>query len=180
MRHRPRNMRAHDLEEAVWDQVRAILTDKDYLLELAALHLAAANELPSTDDRRGLQRRLAELGEQKIRIVRALAVTNELETLDHALQQIKDEEQVLQAQLRDIDRRAELSLNALTVEEQLKSLAATARERMANPTDELMAELFDLLEIDMVRVDDARFEGTGSIPLPEDGGEVWIEGPQRP
>jgi len=35
-----------------------------------------------------------------------------------------------------------------------------------------MAEVFDLLQIDLVRVAGDRFEGTGSIPIPEDGGDI--------
>lgn len=42
-----------------------------------------------------------------------------------------------------------------------------------------MAELFDLIELDLERVGDHRFEGTASIPIPPDGGEVWGEVPRR-
>ena len=32
-----------------------------------------------------------------------------------------------------------------------------------------MAHVFDLLDIDLVRIANQQFEGTGSIPIPEDG-----------
>ena len=43
-----------------------------------------------------------------------------------------------------------------------------------------MAELFDLLEIELRLVEPYRFEGTGSIPIPDNPGEVSEEGPQHP
>ena len=55
-----------------------------------------------------------------------------------------------------------------------------AEDRLANLTTGEMAELFDLLELVLVRVDAHRFEGTAYIPVPPDGGEIWKEGPQRP
>jgi len=55
-----------------------------------------------------------------------------------------------------------------------------AEERLANPTTRGKAELFDLLELDLVRVDAYKFEGTASIPIPADGGEIWPKVPLRP
>ena len=42
-----------------------------------------------------------------------------------------------------------------------------------------MAEIYDSLELDLVRIASNRFEGTGSIPLAENEGDVWLKGPQR-
>ena len=36
-----------------------------------------------------------------------------------------------------------------------------------------MPQVFDLLDIDLVRIANHQFEGTGPIPSPEDEGEVW-------
>ena len=63
------------------------------------------------------------------------------------------------------------------------ALVSAAQEKLAKPTLELMAQIFDLLEIELHRSEDGhRFEGTGSIPIPEDGdnpfGEVGEGGPQ--
>lgn len=77
-----------------------------------------------------------------------------------------------------MNRAAELRLNAESVERQLRRLAEQARDKLMDPTPELMAAVFDLLELDLVRIGDDHFEGTGSIPLPGDGGEVDLEVPQ--
>jgi hypothetical protein len=126
-----------------------------------------------------LQSRLSALDEQKVRIIRKQAELDELDALDAALAEINAEEAALKAQLVDIDPRQAMKADFGTVEDQLRGLVDTARLRMTNPTTETMVEVFDLLELGLVRVGDHRFEGTGNIPIPADGGEVWDEGPQR-
>lgn len=81
--------------------------------------------------------------------------------------------------LHAIDTRNTLQYERANIQEQLRRLADNARTRMTDPSLELMSEVYDLLDIDLVRVTAERFEGTGTIPIPEDGGEVWEKGPQR-
>jgi hypothetical protein len=67
--------------------------------------------------------------------------------------------------------------DAATVKQQLTYLAGTACSRLDDPSPEMMAALCDVLERDLVRTGSNRFEGTGVIPIPEDGGEIWPAGP---
>ena len=95
----------------------------------------------------------------------------------------------LQSRLDEIDHQ---QTEAYISEDQLRTLSEQARTRLQDPTPELMAEVFDLLDIQLHRVGDDRFEETGTIPLPErDGdneellpaglkGEVYAKGPRGP
>ena len=128
---------------------------------------------------RGLNRRLDALRDERTAIVREKARSNHLDALDDALAQIDVEEATLKQQLTQAEQRQRLRTQRATVGQQIDAFVDTAQERMASPTVELMAQVFDLLDIDLVRIANHQFEGTGSIPIPEDGGEVWKEGPQR-
>ena len=185
-RHRPRIIRAPDLEAAVWNQVVGVLTNEDYLLELASAYLAdISDDTDYASELRGTEAKLTNLGAQETRIVRKLAEQDELHALTGALQEIAQEQAALVARLDDLNRRHALQLDEATMEQQLRNLADTARDRLLEPTPELMSKVFDLLHIDLVRTSSDLFEGTGTIPLPRDGGEVWEEGllprgPRRP
>ena len=93
----------------------------------------------------------------------------------------------LQSRLDEIDHQ---QTEAYISEDQLRTLSEQARTRLQDPTPELMAEVFDLLDIQLHRVGDDRFEGTGTIPIPDDdnengnllpvgaSGEVSVDGPR--
>ena len=128
---------------------------------------------------------LTRLQERKSRIAIALADADALDTLNDALAETRTEEAALEAQIRDIEQRAQLRGQRQSIVDQLKTLAKQARTRLADPTPELMAQVFDSLELDLTRVDSNVFEGTGSIPILEDGtgdllGEVHEGGLRRP
>ena len=187
--HLPRTHRAIPLEAAVWDEVCMVLTDPDHLIGLASACLddqegqASAN----ADERRQVQTRLDQLDRQETRIVRDLADQDKLDLLDRTLDEIAEEGQALRSRLDEIDQQQTV---VKISEKQLRTLAEQARSRLDNPTPELMAEVFDLLDIQLHRVAPDRFEGTGTIPLPDDdrpdsdllpvghSGEVSKEGPQ--
>lgn len=86
----------------------------------------------------------------------------------------------------DARDRARNSLDAIP--DRIDTLVSSARQCLQNATPQLMANLFDLLQIDLHRSPDGEsFEGTGSIPIPDDeeaaplelGGEVREGTPQR-
>ncbi len=126
---------------------------------------------------------------------RKLTATDHLDALNEALDEITNEETELRTRLASLDERAHLQARHESVERQLGRLADTARAALASPTRQLMAEVFDLLQIDLGRVAGDHFEGTGSIPIPaagkeilsgvagdggaRDGGEVLTGAPQR-
>ena len=53
---------------------------------------------------------------------------------------------------------------------------------LADPTTELMAEVFNLLQVDLIRVEGRTFEGVARIPIPDpdSGAEVWEGALQDP
>ena len=118
--------------------------------------------------------------------MRDLANQDMLHLAEGALAEIASEKNTIQTRLDEIDaRRSPTNIS----EEQIRNLTEQARLRLDNPTPELMAKVFDLLDIRLHRADDNRFEGTGTIPIPEDGdieellsaggkGEVSSKGPQ--
>ena len=87
--------------------------------------------------------------------------------------------EVLRQQLDEINRRETLRQARASLPDRLKALADTARTRLADPDEKLMAEPFDLLEIELRLVEPYRFEGTGSIPIPDNPSEVSEEGPRH-
>ena len=83
----------------------------------------------------------------------------------------------LRQRLAAIERRQALQQQSGTVEEQLRKLARTAHNRLQDATPEQMAQLYDLLDLDLIRTGARRFEGTGSIPIHE-AGDIWENAPQ--
>jgi hypothetical protein len=171
----------------VWKEVTSVLTNPDYLVELARAYLTDNAHRASTqaDERREIQVRLTQLDRQETRIVRDLADQDKLDLLDRTLAEIANEQQALELRLDKIDQA---ETTAHISEDRLLVLADRAKVRLEDPTPELMAEVFDLLDIQLHRVATDRFEGTGTIPIPEDGdllqlesgGEVSTKGPLRP
>jgi hypothetical protein len=52
----------------------------------------------------------------------------------------------------------------------------SVRTRLSDPDEKLMADVFNLLELKLHLVEPYRSEGTGSIPIPNDGGGEVSEG----
>ena len=96
--------------------------------------------------------------------MRDLADQDKLHLAEGALAEIACEKNTIQTRLDEID--AQPSPTNIS-EEQIRNLTEQARSRLDNPTPELMAEVFDLLDIRLHRAADNRFEGTGTIPIPE-------------
>jgi hypothetical protein len=164
------------LENAVIEKLRSALT-KDYLLDLAREFVqAGSGEATSKNEAEALRRRLGALEAQAERIILNFGEGDHASTAMSALDKIQQEQVEVGRQLTDIEQRAKLQVEWATIEEQIEGLVSTATRRLANPSEEL-AELVDLVELDLVRVGDHRYEGTASIPLLP--GEVCAEGPQR-
>jgi len=97
--------------------------------------------------------------------------------LGEALTEVNGEIAALSTELDEVKRRNDRHIDATTAEQQISELAATARSRLDNPSLETIAALYDVLDLDLTRTGSDRFEGTGVIPIPENGGKVWGEGP---
>jgi hypothetical protein len=62
----------------------------------------------------------------------------------------------------------------------IEALVAACQNLLTDPDEQLMADIFDLLEVRLDLVEPYQFEGTASIPLPGDiDGDFQKEGLQR-
>lgn len=175
--HQPRSFRAGEVDNATITALMLVFT-RDYLSKLAAGYIGESRVEADDTTVRKLRSRLGELHREKKAIGRKLAGQGNLDFLEESIADIEVEESAIQTELTDMELRASQQLQADTIEQQIEMLVDGAEDRLANLTTSEMAELFDLLELDLVRVDAHRFEGTASIPVPPDGGEIWKEGPQ--
>ena len=187
---RPRTIQAVPLEKAVWSEVYEVLTNPDYLIELAQTFISDSEkqQKQNAGELHQLRVKFDQLDKQETRIVRDLADQDKLHLAEGALAEIASEKKTIQTRLDEIDDQPSPTNIS---EEQIRNLTEQARSRLDSPTPELMAEVFDLLDIRLHRAADNRFEGTGTIPFPEgDGdndellpvglkGEVSAKGPRR-
>ena len=179
---RPRITQAQKLDQAVWEAVLSVLTDGDYLSQLAA-DFISQNESTDLRETATLERRLGQLRMEETSIVRALARRGELhdEVLQPALEEVTGERRTIEKELARVTGENRLLIDRTSTEAQLRQLAVSAQERLANPTPEMMTEVFDLLDLDLIRVEGGLYEGVGRLPLPPgndaDEGEVWAKEP---
>ena len=183
----PRDIRTKDLDDAVLAAVREALADESTLRQLAAVVHPADVRARDTEASQ-LRKGLAAVKRRKTNIVFRLADEGNLHTdvLGEALAVLDDEEAGLHVALD----RVEAATRTPSVNDLLDRMDPTevldCALRDLGP--EGLAELFDILEIDLVaRVEGRNFAGTASIPLPDprdldsDGrpGEVCEGAPRR-
>ena len=182
--HFPRTTSAKELEEAVWEQISAVLSDPEYLTRLSRLHLAKTSSGAHQQTTGQLRRRLSDLETEENRIVRLLAERDQLNNVaavDRALDEVAAERLTVEKELERLQHAETAGLAAESIPEAAQRLAALANARLANPTIDLMAEVFDLLQLDLTRTEGRTFEGVAQLPLPDPDteGEVWAEAPLR-
>ena len=170
----PRTYRAVEIEAAAWDQVVAVLSDEEYLTSLAAGYLSEQRVDEGTVQQRNvLEVEADRLRRQRKAIVRELAATERLDLLNDTLEDIDMDIEEIEAKLDDLpSRTGPVDLDSL--EPAIHALTASANEMLNDLTPELMAKVFDLLEVQLTRVAADRFEGTGTIPIP--GNEESFDG----
>ena len=71
-------------------------------------------------------------------------------------------------------------MTAESIPDTAERLAAFTKHRLADPTTEEMTEGFDLIQVDLVRLNGRSFDGVAQLPLPDPDaqGEVWEGGPR--
>ena len=175
--HLPRTIQAEPLEQDVWDKVVAVLTDPDTLTELAAGHItestAGYDSATATRQRRKLEATIGRINKQRIRIVRDLADQDRLDILHSAIGEIDAELAGLNRQLEQLKAIQRANTEGHLEAENLRALADTARQRLQHPTPELMASVFDVLQIDLHRVNGNHFQGTATLPIPTK--DSWLD-----
>jgi DNA invertase Pin-like site-specific DNA recombinase len=177
--HRPRITRADALEDAVWDLVVAAITDPGCLTRLATDYVTAISDV-TPNEVAGLERRLGKLQSQETRLVRRLAEDDlHVEATERALDEVATERNTVEKELERLQEAQQGALSTESVPEAVERLSALAQSRLADPTIELMAEVFDLLQVDLIRVEGRTFEGVARIPIPDPDsrGEVWEGAP---
>jgi site-specific DNA recombinase len=166
----PQSYRARDLESAVWNEVASLLTDTARLKTLAVGYLATLDS--STRDftlRRAIKGRLGDLKRERTAIVRKLADTGTLDALEDALAEIQDEEATLQRELDQIRHEDDLLAAQTSLPARIEALVGACQNLvLTDPDEQLMADIFDVLEVHLDLVEPYRFEGTASIPIPGD------------
>ena len=181
--HRPRLTTANTLETAIWDQIVAAMSDQGYLEALVGSYLADTSDGDHQQRLGHFRKRLADLQGEETRIVRHLAEDDGLhgDALTRALSETTAERITVEKELERLQETQQAALPMDSVPEAARRLSLVAKARLTNPTVELMAEVFDLLEVDLIRIEGRTFEGVARLPLPdpETVGEVW-EGALRP
>jgi hypothetical protein len=166
---RARTVRTDRIEPVVWDAVRRLLCDPRLMLEQAEQEAEARRfAVPEPQVRRALEKRLAQLGAQEMRVVRLSRGE-------------KITEKVLAAQLQEIGRerrQREENLAATEATEAAQSelqgreelvwqFCADVREGLEHATPEGRQEVLRLV-VDRIEVEPDGDQGTpyGTIPLP--------------
>jgi len=163
----PRYRDAQQLETAVWDEVKKVVTDPDYLKHLLEAHLA--EQSPSThlshDQRTSLKRRITELHQEQVTITREYASAGiDANVLRTAIDAITTDIETLNDQLAKAEHWEDVRKMKADAVASLTALAERARETLAWPTPELMKEVFDLLDI-RVLVAGEGLQIHGMIPI---------------
>ena len=131
---------------------------------------------------------LSRLRTQETNIIRQLAENEDLHgnALTRALGEIEADRLTVEKELLRIEEAQRGTLTVESVPEAALRLSQLAEARLKHPTTALMAEVFDLLEVDLIRIEGRTFEGIARIPLPDmqKSGEVWegaplARGPRR-
>ena len=141
--------------------------------------------MPGIDDNdydnqiRNLGKQVERRQEEKVRIARALAENDHLDTLNVAVAEIDAEILDLTSRQYDLEQRKRMQVNRASVEEQIEQVAARMSTKLDDLDDHDYAQLADILQLDLERVDSHKFVGSASIPLPFDG-EIGAEGPRQP
>ncbi len=176
----PRQIRAEELETLLWEPIRAALDDPKRLLEAATLHTEHPGHDPdqlgdTITDRKG---RLARVKAERLRIFRdakTLGLTNpEIKTL---LDQLAAEHSELTAELRRLERQAQLLEAQIDPLEQAHKLASVAAARLDDGDLETQSQLVALLDIQVKRSNDS-YEITGAIPI--ESGKIETGALQHP
>jgi DNA invertase Pin-like site-specific DNA recombinase len=167
----PRQRRADRLEQRVWSLVSAALTDPEYLdgLITAAERDHRMSAPTQSDQLAAIRRRIAEYEAQQIRVVRDVALPEELR--HRALAEI--EEDLLRARQRESQLLDWEQLRQRRQQQRhaVHRLAATARQRLDNPTPELMVEAYRLFALQVQETPDG-LQVHGVIPIPDDGSDI--------
>lgn len=168
----PRYRHAEPLEERIWEEVKGVLTDEQYLHSVLSTHLTAtsAADTMGANQSDALRRLIASRREEQVKIVRDYASQGlAAELVKAATDEIAADIAALQSQLAQAEHWNQLRHQKSDALSALSALAKRARFNLENPTPELMREVFELLEL-RVLVDSDDLSMTGTLPV-----DAWID-----
>ena len=178
--HFPKQRRADDLERQVWHAVYRALTDPGFLIGLADEYHATREAAAEREDeqRAALQRRLDGLLADEVHVMRSRDLAPEVAQralLEIAVERGEVEKALAQLRRWEDRRQARERRHAA-----LRHLATTARARLQDPSLELMAQVFDLLELEVREVGEPtrNDDGTWTCAL-EIRGIIPAAGPEE-
>jgi len=153
-----RRVEAGWLEQTVWGEVAAVLSDPERLLELAQQYLdLRSGEIRAEADQIGnLDRRIAEAKRRRTNLALAAASTGP-EAVADALAEVTREIDTLEQMLRQARAWAQANAERSALVRDLWKLAEGAQRRLADPTPEYQRDVLAALDV-QVRIldDDAR------------------------
>ena len=181
---RPRELKAEPLETLLWEPIRTALANPQRLQEAATLNAHHPGPDPDqlTDTIADRKDKLAGIEAERLRTfqdAKTLGLTNpEIKTL---LDQLAVKHSELTAELRRLERQAELLQAQVDPLEQAQKLASVAVARLDEGDLETQSQLVTLLDIQVKRSSDA-YEITGAIPIesPSQDGKIATGDLPRP
>ncbi len=122
--------------------------------------------------RTGPLERHRRLASEETAIVRQLAGSDfRNDTLKTALSEVTNERVTIEKEMSRLQATASLALTEESIDTHVSRLVDRAKVLLRNPDTALMAEIFDILELDILRVDGTTYEGVGRIPLLDEPGD---------
>ena len=178
----PRQQRAQNLEDIIWQAITQTLADPERLRHAAAQW--ASQHTPTgpdpTQERNTLQRRLAEIDSERLRTFRdapRLGLTD-TET-QNLLTDLDNERETLTTQLDRFKQLDRLAQQAVDWPTHLDHLADTAQHRLQTLDPDTRAEILELLQIEVAPTDTG-YTIQGTIPTqPQQPGNIPKEALQR-
>lgn len=183
--HYPRQIPADHLEDAVWGELKSLLTSPDRLRRAAQQHITntLADAPMRTDQRATISHRLDQLDLEETGVIRTHAreqITDD--QLAVTLDQIIDERATLKQHFEQLDRWDEERRTNHARLSQLDHLANQARTQLVSTTPKDQKRIYQLLDLHIDVAPNRTYEIRGTIPThsPLTTSEVSTEVLQHP
>ena len=126
-------------------------------MQVATEYLAAISDT-TPGEIAGLERRRGQLQAEETQLIRRIAREGiHAEALERALNEVAAERATVEKELERLQQAHRGALSVGSLPEATERLSRFATTRLADPTVDLMAEVFDLLGVDLVRVEGRTF-----------------------
>lgn len=76
-----------------------------------------------------------------------------------------DETRVIEKEIRRLEEESSAKTTWAELESGIELLVSLARDRLKSPTTEMMAAVFDVIDLEITRITGSRYEGLARIPI---------------